>query len=93
MAWRCSCPVVTASQVNRAGAGKQLIGGTDVAGSFEKIMVADEIITISATDEELAQGIARLHFSQSRNSGTATITIETAFDRGRFYKNFVDDMV
>lgn len=93
MAWRCSCPVVTASQVNRAGAGKQLIGGTDVAGSFEKIMVADEIITISATDEELAQGIARLHFSQSRNSGTATITIETAFDRGRFYKNYVDDVV
>lgn len=93
MAWRQLVPVVTASQVNRQGAGKQLIGGTDVSGSFEKIMVADEIITISATDEELAQGIARIHFSQSRNSGTATFTIETAFERGRFYKNFVDDVV
>jgi hypothetical protein len=86
-------PVVTASQINRQGAGKQLNSGTDVAGSFEKIMVADEIITISATDDELDKNMARLHFSQSRNSGSATFMIETAFDRGRFYKNYIDDDV
>jgi len=91
MAVRRIIPVVTASQVNRQGSGKQLIAGTDVAGNYEKIMVADEIITISATDEELANGIARIHFANSRNSGTATFTIETAFDRGRFYKNFIED--
>jgi replicative DNA helicase len=86
-------PVVTASQVNRQGAGKQVIGGGDVSGSFEKIMVADEVLTISATDEELANGIARIHFANSRNSGSATFTIQTAFDRGRFYKDFLEDEV
>jgi len=93
LAGKRKLPVVTASQVNRSGANKTVIGGGDVAGSYDKIMIADEIITISATDEEIANSVARLHFANSRNSGNATFTIETAFDRGRFYKNFIEDEI
>lgn len=83
--------MVTASQVNRQGSTNSVISGGDVSGLYEKIMVADEVLTISATDEELAEGKARLHFANSRNSGSATFTIETASDRGRFYQNYIED--
>ncbi len=82
-------PVVTASQVNRAGAGKSLIKGTDTGGNFDKIAIADQIITLSATDEELKRNHLRIHLAESRNNPSATFTIETAFDQGTFYKGFV----
>lgn len=90
MAVELKLPVLTASQVNRQGSNKSLITGKDIAGSWEKVMVADEIITLSATEDELAASQLRIHFSESRNSGPCTLNIKTAFDRGRFYQDFVD---
>jgi replicative DNA helicase len=91
MATVLKLPVLTASQVNRNGSNKALITGKDIAGSWEKIMVADEIITLSATEDELANSQLRIHFSESRNSGLCTLNIKTAFERGRFYQDFITD--
>jgi len=89
IAGRFNIPVVTATQVNRAGTSKKVVGGTDIAGTYEKIMVADEVITLSATGDELRDKKLRVHFSESRNSGSLTFTIDTAFEYGRFYSSFV----
>ena len=89
MAGELVVPVVTATQVNRSGAGKTLTKGSDVSGSYEKIMIGDEIITLSATDDEVLEGKLRIHLSESRNSGTATINISTMYNYGRFYGEYL----
>lgn len=85
-------PVVTASQVNRAGSGKEIITGKDTAGTWEKIMVADGIISLSATDAELAEGIMKVHFAESRNNPNATLKIKTAYNFGRFYQEYLGEL-
>lgn len=84
-------PVVTATQINRGGAGKALISGRDIAGSFEKVMVADEVFTLSATDDELREGKLRINSSESRNSEGGVILISTAFGYGRFFSEHIRD--
>ena len=86
-------PVVTATQINRSGAGKALISGTDIAGSFEKVMVADEVFTLSATDDELREGKLRINSSESRNSEGGVILISTAFGYGRFFSEYLGDEI
>lgn len=86
-------PVVTATQINRVGSRKHLAVGSDVAGSFEKVMIADEVITLGATEDEMKEGKLRVHFSESRNSGKATFVINTGFALGKFYESFVEEEV
>lgn len=82
-------PCVTASQINRQGSGKAVNSGKDVAGNYEKIMVADEIYTLSCTDEELKENILRISNTESRNSEGGTIVISTKFNYGQFYSDTV----
>ncbi len=84
-----SIPVLTASQIGRAGAGKAMNAGKDVAGSYDKIMIADQIIALSATDDERREGILRIVFSESRNNENRVLKIKTEYNLGRFYKEFV----
>lgn len=84
-------PVVTATQINRQGAGKAINSGKDVAGDYQKIMIADEVYCISATDEELKEGKARIISTESRNSESGTIVISTSFAYGQFYKDFLGE--
>ena len=84
-------PVLSATQVNRQGSDKALVKGRDVRGTWDKIADADEVITFSGSDEELAEGHLRIHFSESRNSMTKTFKIKTSYNFGRFYKEFVEE--
>ena len=85
LAGKYCIPSVTATQINRQGAGKAVTSGSDVAGNYEKIMIADEIYTLSATDEELKESILRINNSESRNSESGTVVINTKFGYGQFY--------
>jgi replicative DNA helicase len=89
IACKFNIPVIGAIQVNRGGSHKALIKGTDAAGAFEVIMVADEVISLSATEDELRNKKLRIHFSESRNSGIKTFLIETGFAYGKFYDAFL----
>lgn len=89
LAGRFEIPTLTASQVNRGGSDKPLITGSDVAGTWEKIMVADGIITLSATQKELDENFLRIHFSESRNNPRKTFKIKTSYNFGKFYKEYV----
>ena len=82
-------PVLTATQVNRVGTGKSLTSGVDVAGTYEKIFVADAVINLSATHEELKAGEMKIHFSESRNNERKTLRISTQYSTGRFYKEYL----
>lgn len=86
-------PVVTATQTNRSAAGKASTSGKDVAGDYGKIMIADEIFSFSATDEELKEGKLRISNKESRNSETGTIVISTGYEYGRFYTEFLCEEV
>ena len=89
LAGKYGVPVITATQINRQGAGKAVTGGADVAGDYGKIMIADEIYTLSATDEELKEGVLRINNSESRNSESGTIVVNTNFGYGQFYASTV----
>ena len=39
--------------------------------------------------DEIAEGKLRIHLSESRNSGTATINISTMYNYGRFYGEYL----
>lgn len=85
-------PVVTATQVNRTGSNKALIRGEDVAGTFEKIMVADYIISFASSADEMRKGHLKIHFAQCRNVASRTIKIKTSYIHGRFYEDFIEEM-
>lgn len=91
IATKYDIPVLTASQVNRSGVGKAKNTGSDVSGSYEKIMVSDCVITMSATEDERSKGLLRIHFSESRNSEAKTFLIETKYAIGTFYKDLIEE--
>lgn len=61
--------VLTATQTNRNGFKAETSKADDVAEDFNKIRIADLVISINRTDEERDRGEARLYFAASRNQG------------------------
>jgi replicative DNA helicase len=59
--------LLTATQTNREGAKKAVATATDVAEDFNKIRIADVVISINKTPEEESMGQARLFFAACRN--------------------------
>ncbi|MDP9155281.1 MAG: DNA helicase [Pseudomonadota bacterium] len=85
LAIREDLAVLTATQANRVGAGANIIKAEHVADDFNKVRIADLMISINRTDEERASGHARLFFAASRNQGGEfTLQIEQALDRMKF---------
>ena len=62
--------VLTATQTNRDGFKSTVAKAEHVAEDFNKIRIADLVISINATEEERAVGEARLYFAASRNQET-----------------------
>lgn len=76
---------LTATQTNRDGARASVAKATDVAEDFNKIRIADIVISINRTEEEKTKNEARLHFAASRNQGDAfTLRVNQDLERGRF---------
>lgn len=61
--------VLTATQTNRSGFKAETAKADDVAEDFNKIRIADLVISINRSDEERDRGEARLYFAASRNQG------------------------
>lgn len=77
--------VLTATQTNREGAKAAVAKVTDIAEDFNKVRIADVIISINKTDEERALGQARLYFAACRNQASGfSIRIEQAVDKMKF---------
>lgn len=59
-------PVWSASQVNRAGAQDDIIEGDKAAGSYNKLMVSDFLISLSRKKEDKVKGTGRFHIMKNR---------------------------
>lgn len=77
--------ILTATQTNRDGAKKAVATMTDVAEDFNKIRIADVVLSINATDEERAAKQARLFFAACRNQRSGfSLKIQQSIDCGKF---------
>ena len=59
-------PIVTPSQVNRAGSKDDVLEGDKAAGSYDKIMVADLCLSLSRKKEDKVEGTGRVHVMKNR---------------------------
>lgn len=77
--------MLTATQTNRDGFKSAVAKAEHVAEDFNKIRIADLIISINKTEEEAAKGEARLYFAASRNQESGfTVFIKQEMAKMRF---------
>jgi len=62
-------PIITASQANRKSVGKLVVTMEDFAEDFAKAAVADVVIAICQTPEELEDDLCRLYVAKNRRTG------------------------
>lgn len=85
-----NCVMLTATQTNRTGFKAVTAKADDVAEDFNKIRIADLVLSINRTDEERDRGEARLYFAASRNqSGEFAVTIKQDLSR----MSFIDGVI
>ena len=82
--------VLSATQTNRDGFKSTVAKAEHVAEDFNKIRIADLVISINVTDEERAANEARLYFAASRNQESGfTIFIKQDISRMQFITSIV----
>lgn len=82
--------VLTATQTNRDGFKHSTAKADDVAEDFNKIRIADIVISINRTDEERDRGEARLYFAASRNQGgECTVRIKQDLSTMQFITSII----
>lgn len=59
-------PIISPSQANRSGAEKEILESTHIAGSFDKIMIGDIIISLARGRKDRLEGTGRFHFMGNR---------------------------
>jgi replicative DNA helicase len=84
--------ILTATQTNRVGSTAAVAKAEHVADDFNKIRIADIVISINRTDEEKAQKQARLYFAACRNSPSGySIRVKQELDRMKFISEVVGE--
>ena len=68
--------ILSATQTNRDGAKVETIEATHVAEDYNKIRIADLVISINVNDIEAQTNEARLYFAASRNQKAVTIVVK-----------------
>jgi replicative DNA helicase len=80
-------PLWTATQVNRPGLNMEIVDLEHTSDSLKKVMIADIVITICATREEIEDNTLRLFGAKNRNGPPKfEVGIRTAYDRMCFYR-------
>lgn len=85
--------VLSATQTNREGMKRTVADDTDVSDDINKIRIADLVISINATEDELAAGESRLFFAASRNQrGKMTVRVKNDLECQRFITEVLEIM-
>jgi replicative DNA helicase len=66
MAKELGIPVVSPSQANRSGADKGILQAENAAGSYDKIMIGDIIISLARGRKDKVNGTGNWHFIKNR---------------------------
>lgn len=72
-------PIVSPSQANRSGAEKEILESTHIAGSFDKLMIGDIVISLARGRVDRLNGTGRWHFMGNRY-GLDGVTYFTKID-------------
>lgn len=59
-------PVISPSQANRGGARADIIEGDNAAGSYDKIMIGDILISLARSKKDKIKGTGRWHIMKNR---------------------------
>ena len=66
MAKELGIPVISPSQANRSGADKGILQAENAAGSYDKIMIGDIIISLARGRKDKVNGTGNWHFIKNR---------------------------
>lgn len=72
-------PIISPSQVNRSGSQDKVVEGDKAAGSYDKIMIADIIISTSRLRQDKLNNTCRWHIIKNRY-GIDGLTFRCEFD-------------
>jgi replicative DNA helicase len=84
-------PFVCPSQINRAGAKDDIIEGDKVAGSYDKMMIADLSVSLSRKRKDKINGTGRFHIMKSR-LGPDGMTYAANIDLSRGFIEISEDL-
>lgn len=85
VAFEKNVAMLSATQSNREGFKSTVAKAEHIADDFNKVRIVDLLISINITEEERANGEARLFFAASRNQeSNFTIFIKTDISRMKF---------
>ena len=84
-------PFVCPSQINRMGAKDDIIEGDKVAGSFQKMMIADLSVSLSRKRKDKINGTGRFHIMKSR-LGPDGMTYSAKIDLNRGFIDVSEDL-
>ncbi len=80
-------PIWTGSQTTSDSVKKEIITITDIAGSFQKVRIADVVLAICRTLSEQQVGRGRFYLDKNRdNRGKVIIPFREDFDTARFWE-------
>lgn len=87
-------PIISPSQVNRSGSQDKVVEGDKAAGSYDKIMIADIIISTSRLRKDKVNNTCRWHIIKNRY-GVDGLTFSCEFDastgRTRILGEYTED--
>ena len=66
MAKELGIPIVSPSQANRTGAGEEILQAKNAAGSYDKIMIGDIIISLARNRKDKVAGTGKWHWIKNR---------------------------
>ena len=85
-------PLMTATQVNRAGMQSDVVELVHVSDSLKKLFVADIVVAICRNRDEKNQNRARIFIAKNRNGPEGReVPIRTAYERMTFYAGAADN--
>lgn len=87
-------PVISPSQANRGAAKSDIIEGDNAAGSYEKIMIGDIIISLARKRKDKVNGTGRWHVMKNRYGAdgmTFGSKIDTSNGKIEIYDTPLDD--
>jgi hypothetical protein len=85
-------PLVSPSQANRGAAKSDIIEGDNAAGSYEKIMIGDIIVSLARKRKDKIEGTGRFHFMKNRY-GADGLTFRTKINTSNGYIEVDEDPI
>ena len=89
LAKQLGIPVVSPSQANRTGADKGILQAENAAGSYDKIMIGDIIISLARGRKDKVNGTGNWHFIKNRY-GADGLTFGSKIDTSNGYIDIYD---